>query len=65
MCFHKWKEYKDLETNIYYRICTKCGIAQKGSYDILRGGTYYETDKTLCKTNSWIDRETFRLRYGK
>lgn len=60
MCIHNWKEYKDKETEKHYRVCTKCGIAQ--SYDCIAG--YYQTDKTLCRTNNWIDRETWKLRYG-
>lgn len=72
MCFHNWKEYKDKETNKYYRICAKCGIAQVGNkyanLTELANDTYhleYKTDETLCRTNNWIDRETWRLRYGK
>lgn len=62
MCIHNWKEYKDKETNKYYRICTKCGIAQEYQHDIFSGN--YVTNKSLCRTNNWIDRETWRLRYG-
>lgn len=64
MCFHKWKEYKDKETKKYYRICTKCGIAQRGTYDLVFGYTQYITDKTLCRTNNWIDKDTWMLRYN-
>lgn len=61
MCFHNWKEYKDKESKEHYRICTKCGVAQE--YDSCMYG--YTTNKYLCRTNNWIDRETWRLRYGK
>lgn len=59
MCIHNWKEYKDKETKKHYRVCTKCGIAQERIE-----GLMYVTNKYLCRTNNWIDRETWRLRYG-
>lgn len=71
MCWHDWKEYKDIKENKYYRICRKCGIAQEGkkyaNVTNLVNGTYnlvYETDKTLCRTNDWISRAVWRLKYG-
>lgn len=68
MCFHKWKEYKDLDDNRYYnyrRICIKCGIAQRGEYDVLSNRILYATDETLCRTNNWISRDIYELKYNK
>lgn len=66
MHFHKWKEYKNKLTGRYYRICTKCGIAQKlipscGSLDT----DYWQGNEYLCRTNNWVDINTYTLRYGK
>lgn len=71
MCWHNWKEYKDKESKEHYRICRKCGIAQVGykcaSLTELLNETHhleYKTDETLCRTNNWIDRENWKIRYG-
>lgn len=61
MHFHSWDEYKNITNGTveYYRICRKCGKAQKWL-----GGGYW--DFSGARTNNWqliTDDDNFDIEY--